>query len=66
MGGLGEGCKEPYSQQVGCIIKLAYIYMFLGTSLILRDHGINHGCEPATEALIGSGTLEYLSGIPCI
>jgi hypothetical protein len=23
MDGLGEGCKEPYSQQVGCIIKLA-------------------------------------------
>jgi hypothetical protein len=23
MGGLSEGCKEHYSQQVGCIIKLA-------------------------------------------
>jgi len=23
MGGLGEGCKEPYSHQVSCIIKLA-------------------------------------------
>jgi len=23
MGGLGEGFNEPYSQQVGCIIKLA-------------------------------------------
>jgi len=23
MSGLGEGCKKPYSEQVGCIIKLA-------------------------------------------
>jgi len=23
MGRLGEGCKKPYNQQVGCIIKLA-------------------------------------------
>ena len=23
MGGLTEGCKKPYGQQVGCIIKLA-------------------------------------------
>jgi len=25
MGGLGEGCKKPYRQQVSCIIKLALI-----------------------------------------
>jgi hypothetical protein len=25
------------------------LVLFLETLLILRDHGINHGCEPATE-----------------
>ena len=28
MGGLQEGCKEPYSQQVNYIIKLALIAQF--------------------------------------
>ena len=29
MSGLREGCKEPYSQQAGCIISLALISLGL-------------------------------------
>jgi len=32
MGGLEEGCKKPYSQQVGCIIKLALRIALFATS----------------------------------
>ena len=37
MGGLGEGCKEPYSQQVGCIIKLALSRALFTSQKILQN-----------------------------
>jgi len=53
MGGLGEGCKKPYNQQVGCIIKLARMETkFSTTTAHEREKKIRKGVGLLGQAIL--------------